>query len=108
MPFCHIHGVPLLVDPYGNPTCERCERRRKADLALRCRECHAPVATPGLCPTCGRVAGRRRLYEWLGANAGWLTLAILLLGLALFFKAFTDNFLPGVKNVNESPAYKVQ
>jgi hypothetical protein len=106
MPFCHVHGVPMLVDPYGNATCERCERSRNPDYALRCRECHAPIARPGLCPSCDTVAGRRRLYAWLGANAGWLTLAILLLGLALFFKAFTDNFLPGVTSVKDAPAYK--
>jgi hypothetical protein len=34
MPFCHLHRVPLLIDLYGNPTCERCERTRKADEAL--------------------------------------------------------------------------
>jgi uncharacterized membrane protein len=107
MSFCHIHGLPLLMDPYGNGTCEECARAEKADLALRCRECYTPIHTPGLCPSCEKVAGRRKLFEWLGTHAGWIAGIILLLGVAFLVKSIADEFLPAIKGVNESPAYQV-
>jgi hypothetical protein len=99
MPFCHIHGLPLLMDPYGNGTCEECARAAKADLALRCRECYTPIATPGLCPSCGKVAGRRKTFEWLGANAGFGTVFILLLAIVFAFWAFATILIPAVASV---------
>ena len=104
MPFCPTHGTPLIYDLYGNAECERCAVARKADEARRCRVCSAPVPEPGLCPSCRRLAAPAQGYQRLGSHAGWLTLAILLLGLALLASSFLRDFLPAIKQIKEAPA----
>jgi uncharacterized paraquat-inducible protein A len=104
MPLCHIHRAPMLVDVYGNAACERCERDRKAQDALRCRECYAPIDQPGLCPSCEQVAKRQRFYTWLGANATWITAVILILGFAILLSSIAENILPGIKGIKEAPS----
>jgi hypothetical protein len=82
MPWCiHHPDVQVVTDFRGVPTCHRCVAESRAAFDRRCRVCMAPVATPGLCPSCAATAAGRDRAEWVGRHALVLVLLAGALGL---------------------------
>jgi len=69
---CRMPGVDGISQP---------QFRRCGGLHVVVLVCMAPVAVPGLCPTCGTTVAAGERAAWVGRRAGLLILVSVLLGL---------------------------